>query len=421
MAYPYQITDQAFLPDPMYTPGPYEHNGNIYVALQSHPTGTANDKVRVYVSLDEGVSSPWAELDSANAKPFYQSNTSSPVDTFRLGSKFYITYVPQGGAPGATALDIAEFDMATGLWGTVITGGPIPGDDLRFKSFKLSTGAIRTVYSDFTGASRRRVSIAEYDGSWGSPTILFNPGVSESPTLDYYLQGAAIDADDNIGIVCDTNTSSASVGSLRYRHYSAAGVAGTFIRTSVKATIAIPPKSGWPAVIPLTGGGSRFAFPGWGQITNSGFLFGVPGVVIVEPGAAPTSFNFETVLDQSSLDLGSGFASPLYVASQSALFLYWAYFDGTSQYKIKRACSKLLAGWTAPVDVFVPSVDRAIFALCAQVVNTSKVGIVFSSWADGASSGPNFSYKFPQYYQEDLPTCGAVGCGASQSPIYRVT
>lgn len=424
MAYPYQITDQAFLPEPYETPGPYEHNGNLFVTLISHPTGTSNDKIRVYTSIDAGVTSPWPEADSANARLYYQSSTAAPTDTFRLGSKLYITYVPQGGSPGTTALEIAEFDMATGLWGTVITGGPIPGDNLRFKSFKLSTGAIRTVYSDLTGGSRIRVSIAEYNGSWGSPTVLFNPGVSESPTLDYRLQGAAIDADDNIGIICHTGSTSASVGNLRYRYYSAAGSAGTFMRTSINTrTAAPPPLSGPPAIIPLSAGGSRFAFPAFGQITNSGFLFAVPGAVIAEPGSAPPSVKFENVLNETRIDGTSfPFASLFYVSSQSALFLYWPHFDGTSQFKIKRSCSKLLAGWTAPADVFTPAVDHAINAICAQVVNTDKVGIVFSSFADNAVSGAEFPYKFPQYYQEDLPTCGATGCpaAASQSPIYRV-
>jgi hypothetical protein len=394
------------------------------MVLQAHPAGTADDKIRVYKSTDLGVT--WVEKDSANAPQFYQSNTSSPIDTFynsaNCGSRLRITYVPQGGSPGATAIAIIEFDMSTDTWGAPLTGGPIPGDDMRFKTVLLVNGSTyRTIFQDLTGASRWRVSVATYNGSWSSPTVLFDPGVDEAAVFDYLIAGVQLDPDDNIGILCAANISSA--GNIRYRQYSSAGLAGTFIRLPhlVQMTVGAGPetRTGTSCVVPLSDSTYAFAFAGIGIIAVSSGSARVPVCMIFDPGASPLGSRVDAIhAVRSAASPGSlPSANVLHDAVQSALLVYWSHYDGVSQFKIRRAGSKFVVGWSGLSDVFVPALSDTINAVAAQILNGTRVGIAFSAFSDTAV----VTYQYPFYYEEDVPTISAPGCGGGTGASYRIT
>ncbi len=425
MAYPYQISSSEFIPDPAFTPGPYSYNGNLYVALESHPAGTG-DYIHIYKSSDQGVT--WAEVDSGNRKNYESRDTNTNFDTFRKGSKLYITYIPQGG----TQLSIAEFDMATDLWGTVITGGPEPEpfsvtfQDTRFKSFVLSNGNIRTLYMNYKAATvRHQIEVAQYAGSWGAGVVLFEPSVTDTyDDMDYWLHNAAIDPDDNIGImVCAVPTGfDGNSGRFRFGVYSAAGSMSAIYRNALNLFKIDPPPasdlvSGPSAILTRSNGDYVFAFPA-GQISAGADFEWVPGVLYVEPSDAVTSIRADNLATGTNYSDSQALGSPFFsiVYDGTALFMYWpSQVLATDANKIQRACSKGFA-WSAPTDVFTPAigVDQRIKLVCAQIVNTNKVGIVFSAYSDNLAAK---TYRYPHYYQEDLPTCSAVGCSGGSGNI----
>lgn len=434
MAYPYQISSSAFVPDPAFTPGPYSYNGNLYVALESNPPGSG-DYIHVYKSSDDGQT--WSEQDSSNKKNYEVRALNTNFDTFRSGSKLYITYIPFSG----TQLSIAEFDMSTDTWGTVITGGPEPEpfsvtfEDTRFKSFVLSNGNIRTIYMNYKAATvRHQIEIAEYaSGSWGSGTVLWEPSVTDDyDDMDYWLHNAAIDPDDNIGIMVYAVPTGfdASSGTFRFGVYYAGGSFGGSIRNGLHLFKINPPPAsdlitGTPAILTRADGSYAFAFPA-GQITvlPSQFLW-VPGVLIAEPSDGVTSIRAETIAAEHTCSDSAQFTSPFFslIYDGESMFLYYpnqGAIAADDDNKIQRACSNHFA-WSTGVDVYTPaaSVNSRIALVAAQIVNTNKVGIVFSAYSDNQATR---TFRYPHYYQEDMPTCSQNGCpaagGAEQIPHF---
>lgn len=410
MAYPYQITNAAHLPATIFEPGPYLYGSAIYAVLHDR----TNHHVEVWRSTDAGVS--WAEADAANHKSVRSSPAAEQViDTFERDgdSNLYILYTVGGG----TTLNIAAFDRATNLWGTVITGGPTPTFGRACMLVRLSTGDFRVYFTDADGSARRRIGIQTYSGTWSGTTYIFEPTVTETTAFSYFLKSIVVDASDNVRALATAG----SGGNYRMRSYSAAGSLGTLNswNSFFEHQGAASTYSG-PSILFAPGSAELLAFPVFLQQQFSGPSLCRPATLICDNAAVPDSVSASPIADDIITDDGSSLHEPYasLIWSSPALTLYYSWMDGVPDFKIRRACSKMGA-WTAPTDVFVPAsgVNQQIRYCSARLLG-SNVGILFSSGSTGFGT-----YERPQYYQEALPSCAADSVcaeGATEGALYRI-
>lgn len=406
MAYPYQITNAAHLPGTIFEPGPYLYGSAIYAVLHDR----TNHHVEVWRSTDAGAT--WAEADAANHKSVRSSPAAEQViDTFERDgdSNLYILYTVGGG----TTLNIAAFDRATNLWGTVITGGPTPTFGGACMLVRLSTGDFRVYFTE--GAAPFHIGIQTYSGSWSGTTYAFDPGVTETASFSYFLKSIVADASDNVRALATAG----SGGNYRMRSYSAAGSLGALNSWNQFSEMGAPQSNySGPGILFAPGDANLLGFPVFLYHNIAATSVCRPAALLAGNVATPESVAGHIVVDNILTDDGSSVheAFGSLVWSSPALTLYYSWMDGVPQFKIRRACSKMGA-WTAPTDVFVPAsgVNQQIRYCSARLLG-SNVGILFSSGSIGFGT-----YERPQYYQEALPSCAADSvCSAGQSSIYRV-
>lgn len=404
MAYPTQITTGAKLPEPVFDPGPHAYNGALYVTLHDR----VNHHVEVWSALGDGQGT-WSEQDAANHKSVRSAPAAEQViDTFKSGDKLVILYTPGGG----TTLNIVEFTMTSGgggSWGTPITGGPAPEWSGSCMVLKRSDDSYVVFYTDLK-AGKYRVSLRVYDGSWGSPVVVFDPGVTDTSSYNYLLVSAVMDDLDNIYIL--GNIVSGSF--YRFAMYSA----GNSLSAVQSINHTFPP---FAPQLTYAGHGLLFTLAGDDLLLFPAFLnhsggppyYAVPAGIFAPMATAPTSWAAAAVADKALTDDGSTYSLAPYPSAvflDPTVYLYYSWLAPSGQYKIRRTCSRIW-WWESPSDVFVPTSGDVINYVHAKDVGGGSVGLVFSA------QGTSGVYQYPHYYQETPPACPFP---TSQGALYEI-
>lgn len=182
--------------------GPYEVSGVLYGVFANQLYTPAEYRLEVWSSADGLL---WTECDGANRKGSLDINYYS-VFHDSANNMLYIAYVYNTGV--ADEIRLADFDLSTGLWGTLdVSGGPTPfyGDkysgpeNMNFGLVRRSDGSIVVGYTALQvrlGNDRSRMRYMIYDGSWGSAVDIDPIGNSDT-TYDRETYCVAVVMDTN--------------------------------------------------------------------------------------------------------------------------------------------------------------------------------------------------------------------------------
>lgn len=417
MPYPYQISSTAWMPDPIFNPGPFNYSTSLYVTLHDR----TNNHVEIWKSTDSGVN--WSEVDSAN-HPSVRSSDQA-IDTHRSGNTLYILYTPSAGA----TLAIIPFDLTTDTWGTPITGGPTTTAQHFHKVVKRSGGTYVVIWTDLDGGYRR-INAVTYSGSWSSTTVLLDPGTTDYTTYEYWLISVVIDASDHTYVLASTASSG---GNIRLVRFSSSGSVDV---TRWRAIGFADPSRA--ATEGLAGQGILTAYPSGSAVIAWPFLaadsigvdpadaFVRPILAFSEPVATPAAAAFCSIQESvgQSLDSGNSLCQPScsVVALGTTHYLYYNQMaelaaPDYSQFSLKRVCTSF-GHWSGPTAVFTPSAgdEYEISLVSAKAVSSTAVGIMFQSGQAGTGNA-YYTYRYPHYYQE-TPSCGASSpCGSGSYSV----
>ncbi len=193
----------------------YGYGDNRFIALRetyidSNPAH--NIRIVMYGSTDSGAT--WAPVDEAHSPiPDPASSSSYSVAVWTEddcfpgidGQTLYVAYRK----PTTLQLTLRTFDMATGLWGTDINGGPIAPNstynrDYRIRGAQRNDGVILIAYTD----ALDHISVTKYqDNVWSNvPTgvtmVSMQNGCFIDPVSGYYhLGGRHGVSDDDIQVM----------------------------------------------------------------------------------------------------------------------------------------------------------------------------------------------------------------------------